>query len=178
MNEAEFLEHYESYKHKIYSYFCYRTNADTLLAEDLTSETFLKALKKRDQFDQTFAFSTWIFTIARNTLYDHFKKKTPETKDLENIEENELGTLNLEPQWIENLDQPLKKSAILAALNTLPELQKDCILMRYLQDKSTEEIAQITNQSNSYVRMSLSRGLKKIRPMLSPLKNIFIFFGL
>jgi RNA polymerase sigma-70 factor (ECF subfamily) len=68
-----FAGFYEQYLPKVYRYISYRIS-DTPTAEDLTSIVFEKALTKFDSFcPEKAQFSTWIFTIARNTLIDHFR---------------------------------------------------------------------------------------------------------
>ena len=68
-----FAGFYEQYLPKVYRYISYRIS-DTHTAEDITSAVFEKALNKFKSFSpEKASFSTWIFTIARNTLTDHFR---------------------------------------------------------------------------------------------------------
>lgn len=73
-----------------------------------------------------------------------------------------------------NLDREPKLQETYAALEKLPPFAKDCIILKYLEDHSTAEIAEITDQSESYVRQGLSRSLKPLRPMLQTLKLLMI----
>ena len=62
---------------------------DTALAEDLAQDTFLKAFRALDSFDQRRKFSSWLFTIAHNTTIDHLRRKTPQVETLEAADEGE-----------------------------------------------------------------------------------------
>ena len=89
----EFGRLYEIYLPKIYQYACYRV-ADKEAAEDLTSDIFNKALDGFKRFDSEKAsFSTWIFSIARNTIIDYYRKHAKELKVIRDNElENSLGS--------------------------------------------------------------------------------------
>src|SRR6056297_1297796 len=68
-----FLGFYKQYSNKIYNYFFYRVNFNDEVAEDLTSEVFLKAYKHFDSFDQSQSFQAWIFSIAHNHLANYYR---------------------------------------------------------------------------------------------------------
>src|SRR5207244_578193 len=73
---------YDAYVNKIYDYIFYRTGHKEL-SEDLTSAAFIKAVQKIKSFDSgKGSFSAWIYRIARNTLFDHYRTR----KESENIE--------------------------------------------------------------------------------------------
>jgi len=175
MASHSFIHYYHEYKHKVHSYLYYRVGGDTGLAEDLTSDVFLKGFEKFDQYDSQYAFSTWIFTIARNTLTDHWRREG--RMDIAEVDDvaDYAGTESPEEHWQKDLDKPYQMELIHQALDTLPDFQKDCIIMKYLDDKTTKEIADITQTNESNVRQALSRGFKKIRPMLSPLLALLTF---
>ena len=80
-SEAEsFARLYEQYLPKIFQYVSYRVG-DRTAAEDLTADIFNKALTNFTKFDSGKAsFSTWIFSIARNTLIDYYRKRSSEQK--------------------------------------------------------------------------------------------------
>ena len=71
--DAAFTDFYHEYKHKAHRFTLYRVGGDQNLAEDLTSDIFLKAFERFKTYDSTYAFCTWIFTIARNTIIDHYR---------------------------------------------------------------------------------------------------------
>lgn len=163
-----FTQYYDQWKHKVYSYVYYRVNGDQHLAEDLTSDIFLKAYEKFATYNDEFAFSTWIYTIARHQVIDYFrssKVKTAVQYDDEGVGETELAE-DLVSAWQEGIDREQLIKRILVSLEKIPDLQKDCIIMKYLEDMSTKKIAELTGESEAYVRQAISRGLKKLRPMM------------
>lgn len=159
---ADFQDYYHQYKDKIFSFMHYRLNSNTALAEDLTSDVFLKAYEKFDTYNPEFAFSTWLYTIARNTLIDHFRKHKP-TQDLEKAQEIPAK----HPEASAKLDTTLKVDKVKDALEGLPEFQKDVVLLKHLEDMSTKQIAEITESTEANVRQALSRAVKKLKTLLA-----------
>ncbi len=172
--DSEFIDYYNQYKHKVYSFVLYRVGGETQLAEDLTSDIFLKAFERFETYNDSYAFSTWVFTIARNTIIDHYRKTQGVHIDLEDIQEVTPDDRETIEDWHIELDKAPKLEAIYKALDKCSDFQKDCIIMKYLEDKTTKEIAEITDETEGYVRLALSRGLKKIRPMLQTLSLILL----
>ena len=159
----EFLSYYDEYKHKIYTFFYYRLPNDTDLVEDLISETFLKAFEKFDTFNDRYAFSTWIYTIARNVLIDYFRKNK-KVENIDDINEGRLSIIDKNADVLqEKIDVKIGVEQIKKILNTLPKLQKECILLRYLEDMEYKKIAEVTDKSQDNVRQAISRGLKKLK---------------
>lgn len=174
----EFSELYHQYKHKVYSFVLYRVGGDVSLAEDLTSDTFLKAFERFASYDRTYAFSTWIYTIARNTVIDHYRRQKGEAADVDELAEVIADERDTVEDWQFALDRAPKLKEIYAALEHLPDFHKDCVILKYLEDHSTAEIADITGASESYVRQGLSRGLKKLKPLLQTLVTFLILIYL
>ena len=78
-NQASFEVLVHRYTNQIYG-FCFRRTGDVTAAEDCTQETFMKCWKQLDSFNEKQAsFKTWLFTIARNSITDHLRKKVPFT---------------------------------------------------------------------------------------------------
>jgi RNA polymerase sigma-70 factor (ECF subfamily) len=76
--EIDWEATYREYLPRVYNFFRYRLG-DRALAEDLTAATFEKAWRGRSRFRRDLsAFSTWLFTIARNVAIDHFRKQEPD----------------------------------------------------------------------------------------------------
>lgn len=162
LNSSEytlFTSYYEQYKDKVFSFFYYRLDADTPLAEDLTSDTFLKAFDRFETYQDKYAFSTWIYRIARNTLIDHFrtnKREEPEeSEELEKVASKEDFTLEV--------DRKLKQKEIEIALSKIPGNQREAVILKYLEELETKEIAEILDTSQANVRKLLSRGISALR---------------
>ena len=136
---------YEEYGGKVMGYLRARIR-NTAEAEDLCSEIFEKVIRKAEDYDQSkAAVGTWIFTITRNTLIDHYRKTKPTEELDENLadaEELDEGLLNQETL-----------SELAAALRTLPEQLRDIVVLRYYDGKPLTEIAGIMNLSYGAVKL-------------------------
>ncbi|MFA6024204.1 MAG: RNA polymerase sigma factor [Candidatus Gracilibacteria bacterium] len=152
-----FSAHYQDLFPKIYSFIYYRVN-DRQTAEDLTSQTFLKGFENFEHFDPTKAsVKTWLYTIARNTLIDHFRK-TRASVDLEAAEE-----VPSEEMILESIIANEENKELRALLSTLPKDARSLILMRLWDELSYQEIAEITGKSEASLKMTYSRALTQLR---------------
>jgi RNA polymerase sigma-70 factor (ECF subfamily) len=138
----------------------YRSGLDKELTNDLVSETFLKAYENFANFDDNYAFSTWIYTIARNVFIDQLRKNKGTKVDLQELDQiTETTSEELELE----IDQEISYTETLKLLKKLPDLQRECIMLKYLSELSTKEIAATCEISEANVRQAISRGLKNLR---------------
>ncbi|MAF80163.1 RNA polymerase subunit sigma-24 [bacterium] len=155
------LEHfsvlYEEYFQKIYNFLYYRTfHKET--AEDITSKTFIKALEKIGTFEEgKGTFSAWIYRIARNTLFDHWRV-SKETVDIEEVWE--IGESDKVEEGLD-LKEDIGKAQ--KYLKKLPKDQRDVVLMRVWDELSYKEIADITGKSEGACKVMFSRVINKLR---------------
>ena len=163
-SHSDFLGYYDEYKHKVFSFLLYRVGGDRMLAEDLTSDVFLKAYQRFETYNTAYAFSTWIYTIARNTCIDHIRKHK-QLADLEDAEE--VPDDIAETALSQAVDTELGMTEVYDHLLQLPGFQRECIILKYLNGLSTSEIAEATNQSEENVRQALSRGIRKLRTLMT-----------
>ena len=134
-----------------------RSSAD---AEDLHSEVFEKILKKIEGFDPSKAsLNTWIFTVTRNTVIDHFRR----TKPTEELDENLSD--NIEPD--ENLLNSEMLGELAAALRKLPQQLMDIIVLRYYDGKSLTEIASMMNLSYGAVKLRHQNAVLMLKQALT-----------
>ncbi len=142
---------------RVYNFFRYRVGDDAV-AEDLTSKTFEKAWRHHQKYRHDLgAFSTWLFTIARNTATDYFRKHRVNLS-LEEI--SELIDNNSPEDIIENQNELRYLSLLLA---DLPNREQELIALKYGSGLTNREIAQITELSESNVGTILNRVVKKLR---------------
>ena len=130
---------YDHYQASVYRFLFYRTRSSTL-AEDLTSETFFRALRSMTNFRwQGKDFGAWLMTIARNLATDHFKAgRTRLEMTTEDMGQHDDATEGPESQVLASLTNEM----LLNALTQLPDEQRDCLVMRFLQGMSISETAQ------------------------------------
>jgi len=160
--DKKFLEYYENYKNKIFNYFWYRVNFDRDLAEDLTSEIFLKAYDKYDQYDPHRPFQSWIFAIAHNHLVNFYKSASRSTP-LDGV----INTLKIENQ---NIEDRLDLENIVQEISNLPDYQKEVLTLRYINQLSNNEIAEILGKDETTIRVAIHRALNLLKDKLKEKK--------
>jgi len=159
-NSERFGDLYDAYFQKIYNYLFYRTH-DREITEDLTSTTFLKAVKHLGNFNARKGnFSAWIYRIARNTLYDHYRGKK-DVEQLENIEEPSDGT-NIEKDV---LDKQLV-TFVKDNFDRLSEDQRSVITMRIWDELAYIEIADILGKTEASCKTIYHRGIMKLKEIV------------
>lgn len=152
--EQEFSRLYDESFRFVYNYLYSRT-FDAQLAEDLSSDAFMRAWDKFDSFDPTRAkFSTWVITIARNLMATHFRVVRG-TTDIESVPEGMFSTSDRDE--ISDRDQVKK------LLATLGEEERELVYLRYWLELSASEIAKVTNSNPSTVRTRLHRAVGRMR---------------
>ena len=154
---------YDHYASSVHRFLYYRTRSQTL-AEDLTSETFFRALRNMSNFRwQGKDFGAWLMTIARNLATDHFKAGRTR---LEQTTED-MSTLDTTTEGPEGaVLASLTNEALLAALTELPTEQRECLVMRFLQGLSIAETAEILGRSAGAVKQLQLRGVRNLAKIL------------
>ena len=145
--------------------------------EDLSIATFSKAFDKIKSYNSSFAFSTWIQTIATNTLIDFFRKKEQKTISIDAEDKNEQGN----PHEIEDLDtnpelnfiQQQKNKQLFSLVEKLKPHYRELIVLRYLEELSYAEIAQKLNIPLGSVKAKLFRARDLLLKILKPQENEF-----
>ena len=150
---------YTQYYSKVMGYIHARIR-NRMDAEDLCADVFEKVQRKLPDFDPSKAsVSTWIFTITRNTVIDHYRRSRPSEELDENLSDN-----------IE-LDEGLLNSETLhelaSALRSLPEEMRDIIVLRYYDGKPLTEIAAMMGLSYGAVKLRHQSALVKLRKVLA-----------
>lgn len=158
---AAFGQLYERYIDRIYKYLYYRSfHKET--AEDLTSQTFMRALERLSSYDVTKGtFSAWIYRIARNLLIDHVRAVKP-TAELADFSELLRDTHDL----TRTLEQKQQLEQIQAVLHRLTPEQQELLLLRIWDERSYAEIAMILEKSEASCKMAVSRALTALRTSL------------
>lgn len=162
-DKEAFGQLYDHYQSSVYRFLYYRVGSMTL-AEDLTAETFFRALRSMHSFRwQGKDFGAWLMTIARNLTADHFKagrtRLEQTTEDMQTLDTTSEG-----PE-IEVLSS-LTNEALLRALGELPSEQRECLIMRFLQGLSIAETAEILGRSSGAVKQLQLRGVRNLAKLL------------
>jgi len=155
-----FTELYERYLPKVFRYISYRVG-DMDLAEDLTSVVFEKALTKIDSYRSNKAsFSTWLMTVARNTIIDHYRVKS--RKLTISIEETlEVASEEASPE--EEVIRKEELQRLGTYLRGLSQQEREIISLKFGAELTNRQIAQIVRLSESNIGTILYRAICKLR---------------
>lgn len=155
-------ELYRTYFDIVYRYIR-SISQDGSLAEEVTQETFFKALKKADQFRGDCDVRVWLCQIAKNTLYDHLKKQKKQLLGDEKLEKAEsAGGELLE----EKLAQRSQAMEIHKVLHRLSEPYKEVFSLRTFGELTFREIGMLFGKSENWARVTYYRARAKIREEL------------
>ncbi len=127
--ESEFVRMYEEWFPKVYNYIFYRLLSKEL-TEDIVSDVFLKVVSHLSRFDPAKAsFGTWIFTIARNTLTDFYRKSKPALS----LDDDGFPPDTLAVDWDEQcrLIENEERRTLYKALKNLNEKQRSVLALKY-----------------------------------------------
>ena len=151
-------EAYEEYFHTVYGFLMGLTGGDADLAEELTQETFYRAVKNSAKFRGECKMSTWLCQIAKYAFYQHLdKKKRRGEIPLEELTDTGIAdsiTNCIEDELIENEG----KLAIYKKIQALPSPAKDVFLLRLTGDLSFREIGNIFGKTENWARVTYYRG--------------------
>lgn len=153
-HEDAFNRLYRRYADRVYGYLRKRLN-DPQAANDVFQASFLKLHRSKEQFNSTFTFAPWLFTVVRSVLMDWHKAQKNKILDSEFREES------FQTAEVVEVVIPLPRSE----LSKLPETQRLAVEMRYFGDLSFEEIATRLETSPGNVRQLVSRGIKSLKSL-------------
>jgi RNA polymerase sigma-70 factor (ECF subfamily) len=178
-HEAAYRELIRRYERPIFS-LLYRMVRDRELAEDLAQETFIKALNAIESYRPEFKFSSWIFKIANNSAIDHLRRRELDTLSLEGSphaetpEAIEATALQIGDRQESPLDEVAARELggqIEAAIAQLRPEYRSCILLRHVEGRAYEEIAQMLNLPLGTVKTYIHRARNELRQLLSHLRE-------
>jgi RNA polymerase sigma-70 factor (ECF subfamily) len=154
---------YDHYQPSVYRFLYYRTRSQTL-AEDLTSETFLRALRNVAGFRwQGKDFGAWLMTIARNLCIDHFKAGRNRLE----LTTEDMGAYDGATEGPEHeVLAGLTNQVLLDGLRKLSGEQRDCLIMRFLQGLSITETARGLGRSEGAVKQLQLRGVRNLAKLV------------
>jgi RNA polymerase sigma-70 factor (ECF subfamily) len=156
--------------------FVYRTTGDRERAEDLVQETFIRVYRHLHRFDQSKKFSTWVYTIASNLAKNELRNRSRNPLVLfQTIKKNwDADARPLE--WEDNTYRPDDlfrkrhlKSMVENTVDQLPEHHRTVFILREMEGKTYEEIADITGANLGTVKSRLNRARNNFAQLIAPL---------
>ena len=153
--DNEFEKIYAKYYQSIYRYLLSLTK-NSHIAEEITQETFYKALKNINKYNKEYKMLTWLCNIAKNTYYSSYKKN----KILTNLTEDIFDTEN---DIITNIINTETNEELLKIIHRLAEPYKEVFTLRIYGELSFKQIGSIFNKTESWARVTFYRSKIKIK---------------
>lgn len=152
----------------IYFIFGYVKNID--VAQDLAQDVFLYILVNRENYDFNYSLKTYLFLIAKSRAINFLKSYS--NNNLVSIEEYQ----NIENAEIieEVVFSSIKNKNIKNAINQLPPKQAKCIYLAKIEDMKIKDIAQILELTESDVKSSIRRGIKKLKKIIGKEDDLYV----
>ena len=155
----------EKYQGVIFN-LAYRMTGSREDADDLTQETFIRAFQKLHQFQPDKKFFTWLYTIGINLIRNHLKKNARDVSHLaatgsalaHQAQENGTGKDDVLSD-----DRMIRLERI---IQRLPVDLREAVILKFIQDLTFDEVANLTGDSVSAVKMRIYRGLEKIKEIM------------
>ena len=141
---------------------------DTMEAEDIVQEAFIKAFSKLDQYRGEVSFGAWLKRIVVNRCIDVLKSKRQRLIELEDHHLNVVDS-DYENEWL--VDDGITIEEVKAAIAELPEKYKYVVMLYLVEGYDHQEISEILNISEVASRTQLSRGKQKLQNALKREKN-------
>jgi RNA polymerase sigma-70 factor (ECF subfamily) len=150
---------YDHYVAGVFRFVYYRVGSQQL-AEDLTSETFVRGLRAIQRFTwQGKDFGAWLTTIARNLIADHYKSSRSRLEIVsETIPEGKTHAASPEQEVLSLISNEM----LFEAVSALPPEQRDCILMRFIQGLSIAQTAAALGRSEGAVKQLQLRAVRSL----------------
>jgi RNA polymerase sigma-70 factor (ECF subfamily) len=156
-----FAELYSNWVGRIYRYVYYLVK-DKMTAEDLTQEIFLKAWKSLPSYrGNGVSFSTWLYRIAHNRVMDEFRaSRKYQYQDFETLGMQVSHDI-LDPGQVS--EEKELRQVLLETIATLPESQKQVIVLKFIEGLSNKEIEQVTGMRQGTIRITQMRALTLLK---------------
>jgi len=157
----------EQYQHRLFRYLLYLTGRRDQ-AEDFFQETWIRVLERGHQFDDRYAFSTWLFTVARNLVIDQMRRKQPAS--LEGLLDEDEAPFDVPATGQASpFDISLQREQnqhISEGMLHLSAEYREALVLRFQEGMTLEEIASVTGAPLGTVKSRIYRGLSVLEPWL------------
>ncbi|MEV6712197.1 sigma-70 family RNA polymerase sigma factor [Lentzea sp. NPDC051208] len=155
---------YDKYVDMVFRYVLFRVGGDRAFAEDVTSETFLRALRSIGSVSyQGRDVGAWFVTIARNIVFDHVKSSRYRlevtTAELQDNREETSG-----PE--QEVMTEATNAELLRCVSQLGDDQRECITLRFIEGKTVSEVAQLMDRNEGAVKALQHRAVRRLAQIL------------
>src|SRR6476620_6852860 len=177
-SEAAYRELLTRYERPVFS-LVFRMVRDREMAEDLAQETFIKVLNNLDRYSPEFKFSSWLFKIANNLTIDHLRRRrldtisiegAPDAVTAESAKATSISVVAGDESPLAELESRELGQSIERAIARLRPEYRACIMLRHVEDKSYEEIAEIVKLPLGTVKTYIHRARHELRAALDEVR--------
>lgn len=167
--DPELLDHLiEQYHYRLFRYL-QSLAGNKEMAEDLFQETWIRVLERGHQYNEKWKFGTWLFTIARHLFVDYLRRKNPAaTSTLDEPDQTPAlaETPSDTPSPFDLQIQREESGRVASALELLAASYREVLVLRFQEDLSLEEIADVVAAPLPTVKSRLYRGMEALRELL------------
>lgn len=159
-SNEKFSQIYDQYVEKIYRFIYLKVNSQEV-TEDITSNVFLKGWESYQKNQESIKnIGAFLYQIARNMVIDHYREKG----------RTKVASVNLIPQIIDTKINLYEKAVlasdieiIKSAMQNIKKDYQDVLILHYLEDMATEDIADVLNKPVGTIRVMIHRGLEALK---------------
>ncbi|MCD4761001.1 RNA polymerase sigma factor [bacterium] len=149
---------YDKYVSRIYRFVLIKVS-NKQVAEDLTQDIFLKVWQYLVDKKHVKSFQAFVFRIARNTVIDYYRQSDRQELPLEYLTES----IDMSDDLAAALDQSFDSAAMLIEIKKLKIEYQEILLLRYMEDLSIDDIAQVIQKDKNNVRVTLHRAMDRLK---------------
>ena len=158
-------ELYKEYS-KLVFYYLNSLSGNSYIAEELTQETFYRAIKGITKFNNECKISTWLCKIAKNIWNDYLRKeKFPKTFSID--DENFIEKIILEESFEDNIEDKSQIISLYKYIHKLDEDTREVFYLRLKGEPSFKEIGEILDKSEDWARLTFYRGKIKLKEAMN-----------
>ncbi|MGM8214004.1 RNA polymerase sigma factor SigX [Bacillaceae bacterium W0354] len=168
-----FKELYDQYHRDLYQFIFYMVK-DKHLTEDLVQEVYIKVIQSYDSFQGNSSQKTWLFSIARHVTIDYFRKHGRRKKHINtkvNLDESNDFISDQQPLPQEIVERKESVQQLYHFIDECTEDQKMVIILRYIQELSIKETAEVLNWTTSKVKTTQHRGINLLKEKMNKVKE-------
>lgn len=152
---------YDHYLPKIYRFVLLKVSYREE-AEDLAHQTFLKAWENISQYDlRGYSFGSWLYQIARNATIDYYRKSRPQ------VSIEAAAELPFEGDFLQqSIDSKIEWTKLTEGIKKLKDTEQDVLIMRFVQDLSLKDVAEILGKSEGAVKLIQHRAIRNLKKII------------
>ncbi len=162
-DQSAFAELYDEFAQRLYAFIRIKVESDAE-AEDILQEVFLKAWAGSKNLNlQNLNFSAWLYKVAGNTINDYYRRKYRQPSQVPLEEARQFASKEIGPE--EKTSHGLERTSVQRALAKLPQHYKEVIELRFFQDFTVTETANIMGKNSVTIRVWQFRALTRLKDL-------------